>query len=137
MCPTTCTRPGRATAGSARVCHSPKTTGELLEGGRIGISDSEPSVLGQNAAHLFYLVIQHYSDPACWLRYRRSGGDALVSPAQHVMRLGFGFAISQALCVVADLDVADRLSDGERSVDDLAAETNCHADALYRVMRLL
>jgi SAM-dependent methyltransferase len=64
-------------------------------------------------------------------------GDALVSPAQHVIRLGFGFAISQALCVVADLEIADRLSAGERNVDDLAAETNCHADALYRVMRLL
>jgi SAM-dependent methyltransferase len=63
--------------------------------------------------------------------------DALVSPAQHVIRLGFGFAVSQALRVVADLEIADRLSIGERSVDDLAAESSCHADALYRVMRLL
>lgn len=61
----------------------------------------------------------------------------MVSPAQHLIRLGFGFAVSQALRVVADLEIADRLSAAERSVDDLAAETNCQAEALYRVMRLL
>jgi SAM-dependent methyltransferase len=61
----------------------------------------------------------------------------MVSPAQHLIRLGFGFAVSQALRVVADLEIADRLSSGERSVDELAAEVNCQAGALYRVMRLL
>jgi hypothetical protein len=45
--------------------------------------------------------------------------------------------VSQALHVAADLNVADRLVAGERSVDDLAAEMHCHGDALYRVMRLL
>jgi len=61
----------------------------------------------------------------------------MTDPAQSVIRLAFGFAVSQALHVVVDLEIADRLAAGERSVDDLAVETNSHAGALYRVMRLL
>ena len=61
----------------------------------------------------------------------------MATPAQHIIRLAFGFAVSQALRVVADLKIADRLAADERSVDDLAMETCSHADALYRVMRLL
>ncbi|ANW05723.1 methyltransferase [Bradyrhizobium icense] len=61
----------------------------------------------------------------------------MTIPAEKLIRLGFGFAVSQALRVVADLEIADRLADGEQSVDDLAAQTSTHADALYRIMRLL
>src|SRR3954471_4229468 len=61
----------------------------------------------------------------------------MATPAQHIIRLALGFAVSQALRVVADLEIADRLAAGERSVDELAAETSSHADALYRIMRLL
>lgn len=59
------------------------------------------------------------------------------STSQQLIYLGLGFMVSQALHVVADLDVADRLADGERSVDDLAEEVHCCGDALYRIMRLL
>jgi hypothetical protein len=48
-----------------------------------------------------------------------SSGSALASPSPRHWRL------------VADLEIADRLAAGERSVDDLAVES------LYRVMRLL
>lgn len=61
----------------------------------------------------------------------------MVSPAQRIIQLAFGFAVSQALSVVADLKIAALLAAGERSVDDLAAATDSDADALYRVMRLL
>jgi len=61
----------------------------------------------------------------------------MASSAQHIVRLAFGFAVSQALRVVADLEIANHLGDGEWSVDDLAAKTYSHADALYRIMRLL
>lgn len=61
----------------------------------------------------------------------------MATPAQHIVRLAFGFAVSQALRVAADLGIADRLAAGERSIDDLATETGSHAGALYRVMRLL
>ncbi len=59
------------------------------------------------------------------------------SHAQQLIRLGFGFMVSQALNFAADLNIADRLAAGERSVDDLAVETGCRADALYRIMRVL
>src|SRR4051812_1273665 len=59
------------------------------------------------------------------------------NPSQQIIRLGFGFAVSQALRVIIELGIADLLAAGERSVDDLAAATQSDADALHRVMRLL
>jgi hypothetical protein len=53
------------------------------------------------------------------------------------MRLGFGFAVSQALRVMIELGVPDLLAAGGQSVDELATATRSDADALYRVMRLL
>src|SRR5450432_1599813 len=61
----------------------------------------------------------------------------MANAAERVIRLGFGFAVSQALRVVADLEIADQLAAGERCVDDVAAQTGSHAEALYRIMRLL
>src|SRR3954454_14219107 len=74
---------------------------------------------------------------SCTIHGALAGRDVMATPAQQIVRLAFGFAVSQALRIVADLEIADRLSGGERSVDDLAAETSSHADALYRFMRLL
>jgi len=59
------------------------------------------------------------------------------TPSQQAIRLGFGFAISQALRAVIELGVPDLLADGERPMDELAAATGAHPEALYRVMRLL
>lgn len=61
----------------------------------------------------------------------------MPSPSQQIMRLGFGFAVSQALRVVIELGVPDLLAASEQSVDELAAVTRSDPDALYRVMRLL
>ncbi len=61
----------------------------------------------------------------------------MSNPSQQIMRLGFGFAVSQALRVIVELGIPDLLAVGERSVDDLAAATQSNADALYRVMQLL
>jgi SAM-dependent methyltransferase len=58
-------------------------------------------------------------------------------PANEILRLGFGFAVSQALRVAAELKIADLLEKGERTVDDLAGEAGANAGALYRVLRLL
>ena len=57
--------------------------------------------------------------------------------SQQIMRLGFGFAVSQALRVIIELGIPDLLAVGEQSVDELATATQSDADALYRVMRLL
>ncbi|RWC50033.1 MAG: ubiquinone/menaquinone biosynthesis protein [Mesorhizobium sp.] len=61
----------------------------------------------------------------------------MLNPSQQIMRLGFGFAVSQALRVIIELGIPDFLAAGERSVDELAAATQSDADSLYRVMRLL
>ncbi|CAN7631813.1 methyltransferase [Mesorhizobium sp. LjNodule214] len=61
----------------------------------------------------------------------------MTNPSQQIMRLGFGFAVSQALRVVVELGIPDLLATSEQSVDELAAATQSNADALYRVMRLL
>jgi hypothetical protein len=45
--------------------------------------------------------------------------------------------VSQALHVVATLEVADRLADGPRTSDELAAAVGAHAGTLYRVLRAL
>jgi SAM-dependent methyltransferase len=61
----------------------------------------------------------------------------MPTPSQQIVRLGLGFAVSQALRVIVELGIPDLLIAGERSVDELAAATQSNADALYRVMRLL
>jgi hypothetical protein len=52
-------------------------------------------------------------------------------------RLIVGHWVAQAIAVVAELGVADRLADGPRSVEDLAAELGADAGALHRVLRAL
>ncbi|MDQ4099502.1 MAG: methyltransferase, partial [Chloroflexota bacterium] len=52
-------------------------------------------------------------------------------------RLGDGYRVTQALHVAAVLGLADLLKDGPRSSDDLAAASDTHPDALYRLLRAL
>jgi predicted transcriptional regulator len=54
-----------------------------------------------------------------------------------MIQLLIGFEVSQALYVMAKLDVASILSSGPRTIDQLAAETNADADALERIIRFL
>jgi hypothetical protein len=48
-----------------------------------------------------------------------------------------GYWVSQMVHVAAKLGLADRLADGPRSVDELAAATGTHARSLYRLLRAL
>ncbi|MEA2781758.1 MAG: hypothetical protein QOK29_3302 [Rhodospirillaceae bacterium] len=59
------------------------------------------------------------------------------TPSQDLLRMGFGFAVAQALYVAAELGIADLLRDGSRSIEDLAQTTRTDAEALYRVLRFL
>ena len=61
----------------------------------------------------------------------------MYNASQQIVRLGFGFAVSQALRVIIELGIPDLLAVSEQSVDELATATQSDADALYRVMRLL
>lgn len=62
---------------------------------------------------------------------------AMGTPSQDLLRMGFGFAVAQALHVAAELGIADLLCDGPRSTEDLAQATRTDAEALYRVLRFL
>jgi hypothetical protein len=48
-----------------------------------------------------------------------------------------GFRLSQAIHVAARLGIADLLTDGPRSSEELATSTGSHADTLYRLLRAL
>ncbi|HVF01819.1 MAG TPA: methyltransferase [Rubrobacteraceae bacterium] len=52
-------------------------------------------------------------------------------------RITNGYQVSQTIHVVATLGIADLLTDGPRSADELAEATEAHAPALYRVLRAL
>lgn len=61
----------------------------------------------------------------------------MFTPSQQILRMGFGFALAQALRIAAELQIADLLANTDRAVDDLASASGANPDALYRVMRLL
>lgn len=61
----------------------------------------------------------------------------MPGPSEKLLRLGFGFVVSQSLRTVIELGIPDLLAAGKHSANDMAAATATNADALYRVMRLL
>lgn len=60
-----------------------------------------------------------------------------VSPEMAMMRLITGFWISRAICVFAQLGLADQIKDEARSAAELAAITNAHEPSLQRLLRAL
>ena len=59
------------------------------------------------------------------------------SPAAALRRLVNGYQAAQAIHVAASLGIADLLADGAKTSDELAAATETHAGALYRLLRAL
>ena len=53
------------------------------------------------------------------------------------MDMIFGFSLSRAIAVVAELGVADQLKDGPKSVQELAQAVGADANSLYRLLRAL
>ncbi len=60
-----------------------------------------------------------------------------AEPSGELMRLVNGYQVSQAVHVAATLGVADLLTDGPRTSDELAAATGTQPRALYRLLRAL
>ena len=60
-----------------------------------------------------------------------------IPPQAELGRMIMGYWISQAIYAAARFGVADLLSDGAKSVDDLAAATGTKAEFLYRLLRAL
>lgn len=59
------------------------------------------------------------------------------NPWLELLSLINGFQITQAIRVASVLRIADHLTDGARSADELAALTQSHPGALYRLLRAL
>src|SRR5262245_61718569 len=60
-----------------------------------------------------------------------------LPPFVALFQMATGYYISQAIYVAAKLGIADQLTDGPRSSDELAKATGAHASSLHRLMRLL
>jgi hypothetical protein len=59
------------------------------------------------------------------------------SPRSALLNMIRGFRVSQMIAVVAQLRIADHLTDGSKTVCDLARVTGSHEDSLYRLLRAL
>jgi O-methyltransferase domain/Dimerisation domain len=59
------------------------------------------------------------------------------SPSQTMMQILTGQWVSQAVSVAAALGIADLLTGGPQSVEQLATATSTRADSLYRLLRAL
>jgi len=58
-----------------------------------------------------------------------------LPPPVQLMHMLFGFAASRSIGVAAELRIADLLSDGAKTAEELAQETKVHARSLYRLLR--
>jgi hypothetical protein len=59
------------------------------------------------------------------------------SPRSALLNMIRGFRVSQMIAVVAKLRIADHLTNGRKTVCDLARVTGSHEDSLYRLLRAL
>jgi hypothetical protein len=57
--------------------------------------------------------------------------------ASRMLQLLNACLTAQALHVVAELGIADRMADGPAAIDDLAAATGAHRPSLHRLLRML
>ncbi len=57
--------------------------------------------------------------------------------SQQLAQQTIGGWITQGIYVAAELGIADLLTDGPRTAEELAERTHAHGDALYRVLRAL
>lgn len=59
------------------------------------------------------------------------------APVDVITNLALGYLLSRSLHVATELGIADLLSGGPRTVEELACSTGAHRDALYRLLRTL
>jgi hypothetical protein len=73
--------------------------------------------------------------PAVGTRPQTEPGGTPGAPQQHLLTLLAGKMISATICVLARVGVADHLTEGPRTVEELATATDTHAPTLYRFLR--
>jgi O-methyltransferase domain/Dimerisation domain len=59
------------------------------------------------------------------------------SPQEILFAIAGGYLVSRSLHVAADLGIADLLSAGPKSIEELARATGAHPQSLYRLLRAL
>ena len=59
------------------------------------------------------------------------------SPQELLLGMAMGYMMARAVHVAAELGIADLLSDGPRSLDELAQATRANPASLYRLLRML
>lgn len=59
------------------------------------------------------------------------------SPAEVVLNLSLSYLVSKSLHVAAELGIADLLSDGAKTIDQLASSSGTHRSSLLRLLRTL
>ena len=60
-----------------------------------------------------------------------------LSPEHAVRQMALGYIVSRAIFVAVELGITDRLKDGAKSAEQLAAESQANAGILYRLLRIL
>jgi hypothetical protein len=60
-----------------------------------------------------------------------------LPPSAQLLDMIFGFTLSRAIAVAAQLRVADQLKNGAKTTDEIASATNAHPRSLYRLLRAL
>lgn len=65
------------------------------------------------------------------------GSQDAADPAKKLFELLNGYVLTQTISTAAYLGIADLLSNGPKSVDDMADSTKCTPDSLYRLLRSL
>lgn len=58
-----------------------------------------------------------------------------LPPQAILMQMLFGFAPARAIGIAAELRIADLLTDGSKTAEELALKTNSHTRSLYRLLR--
>jgi hypothetical protein len=58
-----------------------------------------------------------------------------LPPQAILMQMLFGFMPARAIGIAAELHIADHLTDGSKTAEELAQKTNTHTRSLYRLLR--
>ena len=58
-----------------------------------------------------------------------------LPPPVQLMQILFGYAPARAISVAAELHIADHLTDGAKTAEELSIKTNSHPHSLYRLLR--
>src|SRR6186997_2555611 len=60
-----------------------------------------------------------------------------TNPTEQMLQMMSGLWVTRGLYVAAKLGISDVLTDGSKTVEQIAEATGTHTDSLYRILRML